>query len=105
MRTVLTNRLREKCTRGGEGVQKAGKSAYVLNGCSLMDILVIVHKHRAREQLLLAKREKLVDRFIRWMCAGKVWVEVPAKYIHCTVITSPFSPLSSSSLSSILLSH
>ena len=31
-----TDRLREKRTRGGEGVKKAGKSAYVLNGCSLM---------------------------------------------------------------------
>ena len=27
--------MREKRTRGGEGVKKAGKSAYVLNGCSL----------------------------------------------------------------------
>ena len=35
MRTLLTDRLREKRTRGGEGVKKAGKSAYVLNGCSL----------------------------------------------------------------------
>ena len=34
MRTILTDRLREKRTRGGEGVKKAGKSAYVLNGCS-----------------------------------------------------------------------
>ena len=30
-----TDRLREKRTRGGEEVKKAGKSAYVLNGCSL----------------------------------------------------------------------
>ena len=36
MRTLLTDRLREKRTRGGEGVKKAGKSAYVLNGCSLV---------------------------------------------------------------------
>ena len=35
MRTLLTDRLREKRTRGGEGVKKAGKSVYVLNGCSL----------------------------------------------------------------------
>ena len=31
-----TDRLREKRTRVGEGVKKAGKSAYVLNGCSLI---------------------------------------------------------------------
>ena len=28
MRMILTDRLREKRTRGGEGVKKAGKSAY-----------------------------------------------------------------------------
>ena len=35
LRTDNTDRLREKRTRGGEGVKKAGKSAYVLYGCSL----------------------------------------------------------------------
>ena len=32
---LSTDSLREKRTRG-EGVKKAGKSAYVLNGCSLI---------------------------------------------------------------------
>ena len=35
-----TDRLREKRTRGREGVQKAGKSAYVLNGCLLTKALI-----------------------------------------------------------------
>ena len=72
---------------------------------SVMDILdknlVAGHNHRAKGQLLLAEKEKFVDRFITRMCAGKVWVEVPAKYIHCTVITS----LSLLTASPISLSH
>ena len=31
-----TDRLREKRTRGGEGVQNPENFAYVLNGCSLI---------------------------------------------------------------------
>ena len=40
---ILTDRLREKRTRGGEGVKKAGKSAYVLNGCSLIYAEPLTH--------------------------------------------------------------
>ena len=41
-----TDRLREKRTRGGEGVKKAKKSAYVLYGCSLIGLA----NARARER-------------------------------------------------------
>ena len=34
-----TDRLREMRTKGREGVQKAGKSSYVLNGCTLIYLI------------------------------------------------------------------
>ena len=43
---------------------------------SVMDILeknlVAAHNHRAKGQLLLAEKEKFVDRFITWMCGKSV---------------------------------
>ena len=50
--------LREKRTRGGEGVKKAGKSAYVLYGCSLKGVQIIglVHKEKRITRDLLSTK-------------------------------------------------
>ena len=53
LRTDNTDRLREKRTRGGEGVKKAKKSAYVLNGCSLYE----------KSPLVLGRSGRLLPKF------------------------------------------